>query len=176
MRLLISRSWCCLSGTSRASQPGLFRRWHHREPHNGPVAHPQQLRDRAQYRLHLQGQEHRHQGDQQGTGCALCPRGSVQRDQNHVRVNAQLIDGDTGAHLWADRFEESITDLFKLQDQVVARLANTLGYELVKAEAQRGTHSTNPDAIDLTMRGWARSRSRRRRKALHRPATTSSAR
>ena len=81
--------------------------------------------------------------------------GSVQRDQNHVRVNAQLIDGETGAHLWADRFEESITDLFKLQDQVVARLANTLGYELVKAEAQRSTHSTNPDAIDLTMRGWA---------------------
>ena len=81
--------------------------------------------------------------------------GSVQRDQNRVRVNAQLIDGETGAHLWADRFEESITDLFKLQDQVVARLANTLGYELVKAEAQRGTHSTNLDAIDLTMRGWA---------------------
>jgi adenylate cyclase len=81
--------------------------------------------------------------------------GSVQRDQNHVRVNAQLIDGATGAHLWADRFEESITDLFKLQDQVVARLANTLGHELVKAEAQRGKHSTNPDAIDLTMRGWA---------------------
>ena len=81
--------------------------------------------------------------------------GSVQRDQNHVRVNAQLIDGETGAHLWADRFEESITDLFKLQDQVVARLANTLGYELVKAEAQRSTHSTNPDAIDLTMRGWS---------------------
>jgi tetratricopeptide (TPR) repeat protein len=81
--------------------------------------------------------------------------GSVQRDQNRVRVNAQPIDGETGAHLWADRFEESITDLFKLQDQVVARLANMLGYELVKAEAQRSTHSTNPDAIDLTMRGWS---------------------
>jgi adenylate cyclase len=81
--------------------------------------------------------------------------GSVQRDQNHVRVNAQLIDGETGAHLWADRFGEDIADVFKLQDQVVARLANTLGYELVKAEAQRGTHSTNPDAIDMTMRGWA---------------------
>ena len=80
--------------------------------------------------------------------------GSVQRDQNHVRVNAQLIDGETGAHLWADRFEESITGLFKLQDEVVARLANSLGYELTKAEAQRSTHSTNPDAIDLTMRGW----------------------
>ena len=81
--------------------------------------------------------------------------GSVQRDQSRVRVNAQLIDGETGAHLWADRFEESITDLFKLQDQVVARLANSLGHELVRAEAQRSTHSTNPDAIDLTMRGWA---------------------
>ena len=80
--------------------------------------------------------------------------GSVQRDQNRVRVNAQLVDGETGAHLWADRFEESITDLFKLQDQVVARLANSLGYELARAEAQKSIHSTNPDAIDLTMRGW----------------------
>ena len=48
-----------------------------------------------------------------------------------------------------------MADLFKLQDQVVARLANTLGYELVKAEAEKGAHSKNPDAIDLTMRGWA---------------------
>ena len=81
--------------------------------------------------------------------------GSVQRDQNRVRVNAQLIDGETGAHLWADRFEEDVADLFKLQDQVVARLANSLGYELVKAEAARSARSTNPDAIDFTMRGWA---------------------
>ena len=42
-----------------------------------------------------------------------------------------------GAHLWADRFEESVTDLFKLQDESVARLANSLGYELAKAEAQK---------------------------------------
>jgi adenylate cyclase len=81
--------------------------------------------------------------------------GSVQREQNRVRVNAQLIDGESGAHLWADRFEESITDLFKLQDEVVARLANSLGYELTKAEALKGAHSINPDAIDLVMRGRA---------------------
>ncbi len=81
--------------------------------------------------------------------------GSVQRDQNRVRVNAQLIDGDTGAHLWANRFEEDVADLFKLQDQVVARLANTLGHELIKAEAEKSTRSQNPDAIDLTMRGTA---------------------
>jgi TolB-like protein/Tfp pilus assembly protein PilF len=81
--------------------------------------------------------------------------GSVQRDQNRVRVNAQLIDAQSGAHLWAERFEEDVADLFKLQDQVVARLANTLGYELVKAEAAKGARSTNPDANDLVMRGLA---------------------
>ena len=63
--------------------------------------------------------------------------GSVQREQNKVRVNAQLIDAESGAHLWADRFEEDVANLFKLQDQVVARLANTLRYELVKAEAEK---------------------------------------
>jgi adenylate cyclase len=80
--------------------------------------------------------------------------GSVQRDQNRVRVNAQLIDAESGAHLWAERFEENVADLFKVQDEVVARLANTLDIQLVKAEAQKGTRSQNPDLIDLNMRGW----------------------
>jgi len=81
--------------------------------------------------------------------------GSVQRDQNRVRVAAQLVDAESGAHLWADRFEEDVADLFKLQDEVVARLANTLGNELNKAEAAKGSRSKNPDAIDLAMRGQA---------------------
>jgi adenylate cyclase len=81
--------------------------------------------------------------------------GSVQRNQNRVRVNAQLIDAESGAHLWADRFEEDVSDLFKLQDQVVARLANTLGYELIKAEADKASRSKSPDVVDLTMRGRA---------------------
>ena len=84
--------------------------------------------------------------------------GSVQRDQNRVRVNAQLIDAESGAHLWADRFDEDVADLFKLQDEVVARLANTLGLELIKAEAEKGARSKNPDAVDLAMRGWALAR------------------
>ncbi len=88
-------------------------------------------------------------------GVRYVVEGSVQRDQNRVRVNAQLIDAASGAHLWAERFEEDIADLFKLQDQVVARLGNTLGFELVRAEASKSARSTNPDAIDLTMRGWA---------------------
>ncbi|HEY1884470.1 MAG TPA: hypothetical protein VGG86_00275, partial [Roseiarcus sp.] len=88
-------------------------------------------------------------------GVRYVVEGSVQRDQNRVRVNAQLIDAASGAHLWAERFEEDVADLFKLQDQVVARLGNTLGFELVRAEANKSARSTSPDAIDLTMRGWA---------------------
>jgi adenylate cyclase len=81
--------------------------------------------------------------------------GSVQRDQNRVRVNAQLIDAASGAHLWAERFEEDVADLFKLQDEVVARLANSLGNELVKAEARGDNQIVNLDAFDLAMRGRA---------------------
>jgi adenylate cyclase len=81
--------------------------------------------------------------------------GSVQRDQNRVRVNAQLIDAESGAHIWADRFEEDVADLFKLQDELVDRLANTLGNELVKAEARGDRRIANLDAFDLAMRGRA---------------------
>ena len=83
--------------------------------------------------------------------------GSVQRDQNRVLVNAQLIDAESDAQVWADRFEDDVADLFKLQDEVVVRLARTLQVELVNAEAQRSLHDRprDPDAIDLTMRGLA---------------------
>ena len=78
--------------------------------------------------------------------------GSVQRDQDRVRVNAQLIDAHSGAHLWADHFDTARADLLQMQDEIVARLANALGFELLKAETQRSAHSTNPDADDLAMR------------------------
>jgi adenylate cyclase len=94
-------------------------------------------------------------GKELGVRYAL--EGSVQRDQNRVLVNAQLIDTESDAQVWADRFEDDVADLFKLQDEVVVRLARTLQVELVNAEAQRSLHDRprNPDAIDLTMRGLA---------------------
>jgi len=78
--------------------------------------------------------------------------GSVQRDQDRVRVNAQLIDADSGTHLWADQFDTTRADLLQMQDEIVTRLASTLGYELVKAEAQKSAIATNPDAQDLALR------------------------
>ncbi len=79
--------------------------------------------------------------------------GSVQRDGNTVRVNAQLIDTHNGAHIWADRFDSDAADPFKLQDQVVARLVNSLRWVLTKAEAESGAKAGSPDAVDLAMRG-----------------------
>ena len=70
------------------------------------------------------------------SGVRYVLEGSVQRDQNRVRVNAQLCRCRVRrAHLWADRFEEDLADLFKLQDEVVARLADSLGFALMSAEA-----------------------------------------
>jgi TolB-like protein/DNA-binding winged helix-turn-helix (wHTH) protein len=89
-----------------------------------------------------------------GLGVRYALEGSVQRDQGRMRVNAQLIDTETGAHLWADVFDEDVADLLKAQDQVVARLARALGPELVRAEAEKGAGAENPDAVDLAIRGW----------------------
>jgi TolB-like protein/class 3 adenylate cyclase len=75
--------------------------------------------------------------------------GSVQRGGNRMRVNVQLIDAEGGAHLWAERFEKPVADLFDMQDEIVARLANTLNTELVSVEARRAERKTNPDAMDL---------------------------
>jgi TolB-like protein len=81
--------------------------------------------------------------------------GSVQRGGNRLRVNVQLIDAETGNHLWAERFDKPVVDLFDMQDEIVARLANTLGTELMAAEARRAERAPQPDALDLFFQGWA---------------------
>jgi TolB-like protein len=81
--------------------------------------------------------------------------GSVQRSRGRMRVNVQLIDGETGRHLWAERFDKPIADLFDMQDEIVARIANQLQAELVTAEARRAQQAPNPDAIDLVFQGRA---------------------
>ena len=81
--------------------------------------------------------------------------GSVQRGSNRLRVNVQLIDTEIGNHLWAERFDKPIADLFGMQDEIVSRLANTLNAELISAEARRAERSTHPDAMDLVFQGRA---------------------
>ena len=81
--------------------------------------------------------------------------GSVQRGGNLLRVNVQLVDAETGNHLWAERFDKPVADLFDMQDEIVSRLANSLNAELVAAEARRAERSPHPDAMDLLFQGRA---------------------
>ena len=81
--------------------------------------------------------------------------GSVQRGGNRMRVNVQLIDAETGSHLWGERFDKPVTDLFDMQDEIVSSLANRLGLELAAAEARRAEHEVNPNSMDHYFLGLA---------------------
>src|SRR6202020_1513724 len=79
--------------------------------------------------------------------------GSVQRGGNRMRVNVQLIDAETGNHLWAERFDKPLADLFDMQDEIVARLAGALDAQLAAAEARRAEQAPSPDSMDLYFQG-----------------------
>jgi TolB-like protein/class 3 adenylate cyclase len=81
--------------------------------------------------------------------------GSVQRGGNRMRVNVQLSDAETGNHLWAERFDKPLADLFDMQDEIVARLAGALNAQLVAAEARRAEQAPTPDSMDLYFQGMA---------------------
>jgi TolB-like protein/class 3 adenylate cyclase/Flp pilus assembly protein TadD len=83
--------------------------------------------------------------------------GSVRRAGDQVQVNVQLIDAESGAHVWADRFDTDRRNLAEAQSEITGRLARTLNLELVQAVGRQieQERSVNPDAADLIMRGWA---------------------
>ncbi|WP_234685827.1 adenylate/guanylate cyclase domain-containing protein [Bradyrhizobium monzae] len=81
--------------------------------------------------------------------------GSVQRRDSRLRINVQLINAETGTHLWADRFDKPVSDLFDMQDEIVSQLANTLTSKLITVEARLAERSMHPDATDLIFQGKA---------------------
>ena len=83
--------------------------------------------------------------------------GSVQRSDDQLRVNAQLIDGLTGKHLWAERYERQIGDLFEIQSDIVQRIVGSLSVKVSNLEerAIMVQQSANPNAYDLYLRGVA---------------------
>jgi len=84
--------------------------------------------------------------------------GSVRRAGNEVRINAQLIDATTGGHLWAERYDGKMDDVFDLQDQVTAQIVAALAVNLTGVEqSQQTRHDTeNAVAHDAYLQGWAR--------------------
>jgi adenylate cyclase len=95
--------------------------------------------------------------DTKQIGCELGVRyvleGSVRRSANQFRINAQLIDADTDAHLWAGWFGRDTSDLFGAQAEIISRIAIALNLELISVEAARA--SAHPDALDYVLRGRA---------------------
>jgi len=83
--------------------------------------------------------------------------GSVRRAGDQVRINAQLIDATTGGHVWAERYDSSLTDVFALQDKVTQNIVTALAVNLTEEEReQRARKETNvPEAYDAFLRGWA---------------------
>jgi adenylate cyclase len=81
--------------------------------------------------------------------------GSVRRLGNQFRINTQLIDSATGAHVWAERFDSTASDLLAVQNEITSRIAHTLHVELVGAEVARPIEHS--DATDYILRGRAAS-------------------
>jgi adenylate cyclase len=95
--------------------------------------------------------------------------GNVRRSGEQVEVNVQLINSETGTHVWVDSFDTDRTNLARAQDEITGRLARALELQLVQAVARRIEHDkpASLDAHDLVMRGWV---------FYHRPQTTESLR
>jgi adenylate cyclase len=91
-------------------------------------------------------------------GIRWAVQGAVQRAGGQVRMNVSLSELSTGRDVWSDRFDGDRTNLATLQEQVTARLARSLNVQLVQAESRRSQteRPTNPDALDFSMRGWAK--------------------
>ncbi|HUN99175.1 MAG TPA: winged helix-turn-helix domain-containing protein [Bradyrhizobium sp.] len=83
--------------------------------------------------------------------------GSVRKSGNRVRLTGQLIEAETGHHLWADRFDGDLIDIFDLQDQLVTRVVGAIAPQLEKAEIERAKRelTSNPAAYDFYLRGLA---------------------
>ncbi|HEV7408692.1 MAG TPA: winged helix-turn-helix domain-containing protein [Bradyrhizobium sp.] len=83
--------------------------------------------------------------------------GSVRKSANRVRITGQLIDATTGAHLWAERFEGTLDDIFELQDQVAASVVGAIAPQMERAEIERAKRkpTENLNAHDYYLRGMA---------------------
>ncbi len=82
--------------------------------------------------------------------------GSVRRAGDQIRINAQLIDATTGGHVWAERYDSSLTDVFALQDKITQNIATALAVNLTAGEQERQTlqETDSPEAYDAFLRGW----------------------
>lgn len=89
-------------------------------------------------------------------GARYVLEGSIRRGGERIRINAQLIDANTGHHVWAEKFDRTIEDIFELQDEITQKIAATVAPELERAERRRAaSHTPDPNAWDHYQRGMS---------------------
>jgi len=90
-------------------------------------------------------------------GVRYALEGSVLSAGERLRVNVRLVDAESGALVWSERFDMRPGELFEVQDEIVAHLARAMDAQLTEAEARRAerSQSADPNALDLVFRGWA---------------------
>jgi TolB-like protein/DNA-binding winged helix-turn-helix (wHTH) protein/Flp pilus assembly protein TadD len=86
-------------------------------------------------------------------GVRYVVEGSIRRSGSQIRANIQLIDSQTASHVWAERFDRDIGDLFALESEIASRIAIALNFAMIRVEATRPT--ANPDALDYLFRARA---------------------
>ena len=82
--------------------------------------------------------------------------GSVRRAGDQVRINAQLVDAQSGGHLWAERYDGTIADVFRLQDKVTSKIVEALEVQLTTGEEEQFAlrETKNAEAYDVFLKGW----------------------
>ena len=103
--------------------------------------------------------------------------GSVRKAGSRVRITGQLIDAETGAHIWAERYDRDLTDIFELQDAITREVVTAIEPNLRAVEVERARYkpTDNLDAYDLYLRALPEFvlRHRRRISSLRAPTTSS---
>ena len=87
-------------------------------------------------------------------GVRYVVEGSVRRAGDKIRINVQVIDALSGHHVWADRYDGAMADVFDLQDKITAKIVAALAVTLVPGEAKIARGTSNPAAYDAVLRGW----------------------
>ena len=85
----------------------------------------------------------------------MCSEGSVRKAGNRIRATAQLIEAETGNHVWAERFDRDLADIFALQDEITHSVVGAVEPEMQLVEGRRATRKSagDLDAFDCCMRG-----------------------
>jgi adenylate cyclase len=136
-RAAVDRGSAVRGSERRRPRQRLFRRRHQRGYHHRAFQASRLLRHRPQLHLRLQGQVADIRQVARELGVLYVLEGSVRKSGERLRVTAQLIDARTGMHLWAERYDRALSDIFAVQDEITDNVIGAIEPQLYLAENQR---------------------------------------